>query len=57
MPHTDHLVTTMDQLEGMYGEIFPPARAKEIDHVSKTPTVAADRVPEVVVAGGGNIQA
>jgi hypothetical protein len=34
MPFTDHLVTTMDQLESLYGEVFPPAIAKEIDHVN-----------------------
>ena len=28
------LVTTMEQLEGMYGEVYPPARVKEIDHVN-----------------------
>ena len=33
MAFTDHLVTTMDHLESMYGEVYPPARVKEIDHV------------------------
>jgi PPOX class probable FMN-dependent enzyme len=34
MAFDDHLVTTMDQLESMYGEVYPPARVKEIDHVN-----------------------
>jgi uncharacterized protein len=29
-----HLVTTMEQLEALYGEVFPPAIVKEIDHVN-----------------------
>src|SRR3977135_1118363 len=31
---SDHLVTTTAQLEQHYGEVFPPAIAKEIDHVN-----------------------
>src|SRR5882762_3623776 len=34
MAFNDHLITTADQLEQHYGEVFPPAIAKEIDHVN-----------------------
>jgi len=34
MAFTDHLITTTDQLEQMYGEISAPARVKEIDHIN-----------------------
>src|SRR4030088_1944322 len=34
LEYNDHLVTTTEQLEQHYGEVFPPAIAKEIDHVN-----------------------
>ena len=53
MPYTDHLVTTMEQLESMYGEVFPPARVKEIDHVNADYRAFIEKAPFVAMATAG----
>jgi PPOX class probable FMN-dependent enzyme len=53
MPFTDHLVTTMEQLEGMYGEVFPPARVKEIDHVNAHYRAFIEAAPFFALATSG----
>src|SRR5712691_3777401 len=53
MPFTDHLVTTMDQLESLYGEVFPPAIAKEIDHVNAHYRAFIEAAPFFALATGG----
>ena len=53
MAFTDHLVTTMDQLEGMYGEVFPPARAKEIDHINAHYRAFIEAAPFFAMATSG----
>ena len=53
MPFTDHLVTTMDQLESMYGEIHPPARVKEIDHVNADYRAFIEKAPFFAFATSG----
>jgi PPOX class probable FMN-dependent enzyme len=53
MAFTDHLVTTMDQLEAMYGEVYPPARVKEIDHINAHYRAFIEAAPFVAVATGG----
>src|SRR5215510_6908547 len=53
MPFTDHLVTTMEQLEGMYGEVYPPARVKEIDHVNADYRAFIEKAPFFALATGG----
>jgi uncharacterized protein len=53
MAFTDHLVTTMDQLEGMYGEVFPPARVKEIDHVNAHYRAFIEKAPFFSLATNG----
>ena len=53
MPFTDHLVTTMDQLESMYGEIHPPARVKEIDHVNADYRAFIEKAPFFALATSG----
>jgi PPOX class probable FMN-dependent enzyme len=53
MAFTDHLVTTMDQLEAMYGEIFPPARVKEIDHVNAHYRAFIEAAPFFALATSG----
>jgi len=53
MAFTDHLVTTMDQLEAMYGEVYPPARVKEIDHVNADYRAFIEKAPFVAMATGG----
>jgi PPOX class probable FMN-dependent enzyme len=53
MPFTDHLVTTMDQLEALYGEVFPPAIAKEIDHVNPHYRAFIEKAPFFALATNG----
>jgi PPOX class probable FMN-dependent enzyme len=53
MAFTDHLVTTMEQLEGMYGEVYPPARVKEIDHVNADYRAFIEKAPFFVLASVG----
>ena len=53
MAFTEHLVTTMDQLEGMYGEVYPPARVKEIDHVNADYRAFIERAPFFALATSG----
>jgi uncharacterized protein len=50
MAFTDHLVTTMDQLESMYGEVHPPARVKEIDHVNAQYRAFIEKAPFFALA-------
>jgi PPOX class probable FMN-dependent enzyme len=49
----DHLVTTMEQLEALYGERMPTAIIKEIDHISDGYRKLIEAAPFVVVATGG----
>jgi hypothetical protein len=37
MSASDHLITTIEQLEAIYGEPYGPAVAKEIDHSTRLP--------------------
>ena len=53
MALSDHLVTTIDQLESMYGEVSSPARVKEIDHVNADYRAFIEKAPFVVVATSG----
>jgi PPOX class probable FMN-dependent enzyme len=53
MAFTDHLVTTMAQLEAMYGEVYPPARVKEIDHVNAHYRAFIEAAPFFALATGG----
>ena len=53
MAFTDHLVTTMDQLDSMYGEVHPPARVKEIDHVNAQYRAFIEKAPFFALATSG----
>jgi len=53
MAFTDHLVTTMDQLESMYGEVYPPARFKEIDHINADYRAFIEKAPFFALASSG----
>jgi PPOX class probable FMN-dependent enzyme len=53
MAFHDHLVTTMEQLEQLYGEVFPPARVKEIDHVNAHYRAFIEAAPFFALATGG----
>jgi len=50
---TDHLITTADQLEQHYGEVFPPAIAKEIDHVNAHYRAFIEAAPFFALATSG----
>jgi len=54
MAFTDHLVTTMDQLESMYGEVYQPAQVKEIDHVNTDYRAFIEKAPFVAMATAGH---
>jgi PPOX class probable FMN-dependent enzyme len=53
MDSRDHLVTTMDQLEALYGEVFPPAIVKEIDHVNAHYRAFIEAAPFFALATSG----
>ena len=50
---TDHLVTTTEQLEQHYGEVFPPAIAKEIDHINAHYRAFIEAAPFFALATSG----
>ena len=50
---SDHLITTMEQLEALYGERMPTSIVKEIDHVSDGYRKLIEAAPFVAVATGG----
>ena len=50
---SDHLVTTMEQLEALYGERMPTSIVKEIDHISPGYRKLIEAAPFVAVATGG----
>jgi hypothetical protein len=54
MAFADHLITTIDQLEAMYGEVYPPARVKEIDHINADYRAFIEKAPFIAVATGGS---
>ena len=49
----DHLITTTEQLEQHYGEVFPPAIAKEIDHVNAHYRAFIEAAPFFALATSG----
>jgi hypothetical protein len=53
MAANDHLVTTMEQLEALYGETMPTAILKEIDHINDSYRKLIEAAPFVVIATGG----
>lgn len=53
MSATEHLVTTIEQLEALYGQPYGPAVAKEIDHISSGYRKLIEAAPFVAVATGG----
>ena len=50
---TDHLITTMAQLEGLYGEVYPPARAKETDRITPSYRKLIEAAPFFALASSG----
>ncbi len=53
MSANEHLVTTIEQLEALYGEPFGPAIAKEIDHIAPAYRKLIEAAPFVAIATGG----
>src|SRR5690349_3163989 len=49
----DHLVTTMEQLEQLYGEPYGPAIVKEIDHVNAHYRAFIEAAPFFALATSG----
>lgn len=49
----EHLVTTMEQLDALYGEPKPAAIVKEIDHINANYRKLIEAAPFVAVATGG----
>lgn len=49
----EHLVTTLAQLEALYGEKMPAAVVKEIDHINNGYRKLIEKAPFVAVATGG----
>jgi PPOX class probable FMN-dependent enzyme len=54
MAVTDHLVTTVEQLEAVYGEPYGPAVAKEIDYISAGYSKLIEAAPFVAIATGSS---
>lgn len=50
---SEHLVTTMAQLEALYGEKMPAAVVKEIDHINGSYRKLIEKAPFVAVATSG----
>src|ERR1700712_5270569 len=53
MAGADHLITTIEQLEALYGKPFGPAVAKEIDYISPAYRKLIEASPFVAIATGG----
>ena len=53
MSAREHLVTTLEQLEALYGQPWGPAVVKEIDHISAGYRKLIEAAPFVAVATGG----
>jgi uncharacterized protein len=53
MAASDHLVTTMEQLDALYGEKNPNSIVKEIDHLSDGYRKLIEAAPFVSIATGG----
>jgi hypothetical protein len=53
MSANEHLITTVEQLEALYGEPFGPSLAKEIDRIAPVYRKLIEAAPFVAVATGG----
>ena len=53
MSTSDHLITTMAQLEALYGEKLPASIIKEIDHINGSYRKLIEAAPFVAVATSG----
>ena len=53
MAYRDHLITTMDQLQSLYGERMGASVVKEIDHINDGYRKLIEVAPFVAVATSG----
>jgi uncharacterized protein len=53
MAYRDHLITTMEQLQSLYGEKLPTSVIKEIDHINDGYCKLIEAAPFVAVATSG----
>ena len=53
MSSNGHLITTMEQLDALYGEKMPTSIIKEIDHISDGYRKLIEAAPFVAIATGG----
>ena len=53
MSASEHLVTTMEQLESLYGERLPTSIVKEIDHINDSYRKLIEAAPFVAIATSG----
>jgi uncharacterized protein len=53
MAYRDHLITTMEQLQSLYGEKLPTSVIKEIDHINDGYRKLIEAAPFVAVATSG----
>ncbi len=53
MSASEHLVTTLEQLEALYGKKMPASVIKEIDHINNGYRKLIEAAPFVAVATGG----
>ena len=49
----NHLVTTIDALEKLYGDVYPPAKAKETDHITPAYRKLIEAAPFFALASNG----
>ena len=50
---TNHAITTIEGLEKIYGEVYPPAKAKESDRITPQYRTLIEAAPFCVVASSG----
>ena len=53
MSAPEHLVTTIEQLEALYGQPYAPSLAKEIDYIAPAYRKLIEAAPFVAIATGG----
>jgi hypothetical protein len=49
----EHLITTMAELERLYGEVYPPAKAKETDRITPAYRKLIEAAPFFALASNG----
>ncbi len=50
---SDHLITSLEGLEKLYGDVYPPAKAKETDHITPAYRKLIEAAPFFALASSG----